>query len=122
MVKDRIAKASTLAYYDVKVPTIVSADASSYGLGAVLLQEQNSTLVPIAFASRSLSDTERGYAQIEKECLAAVWACEKFSQYLVGLPSFQLETDHKPLVPILMTKDLDRTPLRCQNVNEDDEV
>ena len=61
MVKERIAKASTLAYYDVKVPTIVSADASSYGLGAVLLQEQNSTLVPIAFASRSLSDTERGY-------------------------------------------------------------
>ena len=76
MVKGRIAKASTLAYYDVKVPIIVSSDASSYGLGAVLLQEQNSTLVPIAFASRSLSDTERGYAQIEKECLAAVWACK----------------------------------------------
>ena len=53
MVKDRIAKASTLAYYDVKVPTIVSADARSYGLGAVLLQKQNSRLVPIAFASRS---------------------------------------------------------------------
>ena len=95
MVKDRIAKGSTLAYYDVKVPTIVSADASSYGSGAVLLLEQNSRLVPIAFASRSLSDTERGYryAQIKKECLAAVWACEKFSQYLVGLPSFQLETN-----------------------------
>ena len=77
MVKDRIAKASTLAYYDVKVLTIVSADASSYGLGAVLLQEQNSRLVPIAFASRSFSDTERGHAQIEKGCL-------------VGLPLFQL--------------------------------
>ena len=41
---------------------------------------------------------------------------KKFSQYLVGLPSFQLETDHKPLVPILMTKDLQRTPLRCQRM------
>ena len=59
MVKDRIAQASTLAYYDVIMPTIVSADASSYGLGAVLLQEQNFRLVPIAFRSRSLSDTER---------------------------------------------------------------
>lgn len=52
-----IANASSLAYYDVNKPTTVGADASSYSLGAVLLQEGCFRLVTIAFASRSLSDT-----------------------------------------------------------------
>ena len=49
---------------------------------------------------RSLSDTERQYAQIEKEALAVVWACDKFSEYLLGC-TFLIETDHKPLVSLL---------------------
>lgn len=39
------------------------------------------------------------------------WACDRFSHYLLGLP-FQLQTDHKPLVPLLGTKPLDDLPLR----------
>ena len=71
---------------------------------------------PVYFASRSLSETERRYAQIEKEALALKWAVtEKFKLYLLGLPEFILQTDHRPLVTILGKKALcDLTP-RLQN-------
>jgi hypothetical protein len=65
----------------------------------------------VAFASRSLTETESRYAQIEKEALALTWACEKFSEYVLGR-HIQLETDHKPLVPILGQKRRDSLPPR----------
>ena len=65
----------------------------------------------MAFASRSLSEVEQRYTQIEKEVLATVWACEKFAAYLVG-GMFSIETDHKPLVPLLSSKHLDCLPPR----------
>ena len=92
-----------LTHYNLSAEVKVSADASSFGLGAVPLQKDATIWKPVAFASRAMSETERCYAQIKKEALAAVWACDKFADYLLG-HTFIIETDHKPLVPLLGSK------------------
>lgn len=75
-------------------------DASPYGLGAVLTQLQgNGEWALIAYASRSLTDTEQRYSQIEREAIAIHWACRHFHVYVYGHP-FTVSTDHKPLVPL----------------------
>jgi hypothetical protein len=113
-VKQALITAPVLVLFDPTRETIVSADASCYGLGAVLMQRQpEGTLKPVSYISRSLTPTEQRYAQIEKEALAFTWACERFSDYLVGL-EFRIETDHKPLVPLFSTKNLDELPVRVQ--------
>ncbi|KAJ0023870.1 hypothetical protein NQD34_003769 [Periophthalmus magnuspinnatus] len=92
----------------------VLGDASSYGLGGVLLQLWEEGWRPVAYASRSLSPTEQRYAQVEKEALASTWAaCERFRDFLIG-KHFCLETDHKPLVSLLGGQALDLLPPRIQ--------
>jgi len=71
---------SVLQYFDVHQPVMLSADSSQHGLGAVCLQNK-----PVAFASRALTETESHYAQIEKELLALVYACQKFHDYIYGV-------------------------------------
>lgn len=77
-------------------PFILQTDACREGTGAVLLQEYDGIRYPIAFASRKLLPREQNYSTIEQECLAIVWAIQKFSDYLYGR-QFVLETDHHPL-------------------------
>ena len=80
-IKDLIAKSATksLRYYDRTKPVTVQADASQRGLGACLLQDGQ----PIAYASKSLTDTETMSANIERELLAIVFACQRFNTYVL---------------------------------------
>ena len=113
-IKKELCTTPTLAWYDATKPLIISADASSYGLGAALLQEEgNGDRNVVAYASRSKTDCESRYAQIEEEALALIWACDRFAQYVTGV-HILLETDHKPLIPLLGQKLLDQLPLRVQ--------
>lgn len=101
--KKHMASPTTLGYFDVVDRTQVIADASPVGLGAVLIQINDRGPRIITYASRSLSDVEKRYAQTEKEALALVWAVERFHFYLYGR-SFELITDHKPLETIFGPK------------------
>ena len=113
-IKDKLVSPEGLAHYDPGLPTIIAADASNTGMGAVLYQVQSDgKRRPVCYASRSLTETEQRYAVIEKEALATTWACEKFTDYVLGL-HFQVETDHKPLVTLLNSKELAKMPPRLQ--------
>jgi hypothetical protein len=114
--KRLISDLPSLQCFSLSCDVVVSTDASSNGLDAVLLQRDSDTLVPISFASRTLTEAEKQYAQIKKDCLASVWACEKFKKHLVGLSEFELWTDHKPLVPLISKKVPDQAPMRCQRL------
>ena len=112
--KESLCTEKCLALFEPNKQMIVSADAYAYGLRAVLCQKhQNGSLRPIAYVSRTMTECEQRYAQIEKEALALTWACERLNQYLLGT-RFLLETDHNPLVPLLSTKNLEELPIRIQ--------
>ena len=112
--KTMVTKSPVLVHYDPNKPTKISADASRHALGAVLLQLEENDWKPVAYASRSLSVAEQKYAQIELELLAICFACNKFSQFLLG-KRFLVESDHKPLIS-LFNKDLHACPLRAQRL------
>lgn len=92
----------------------ISSDASQSGLGAVLLMQQYDDWQPVAYASRSMTDAETRYAQIEKELLSITYACERFHQFVSG-QAISVETDHKPLIA-LFQKPLNDCPLRIQRM------
>ncbi|CAB0016247.1 unnamed protein product [Nesidiocoris tenuis] len=102
-----------LAMFDPSKPTMVSSDASTLGLGAVLFQGNKGDQKPVAYISRTLSAAEKNYANIEREALALTWACDRLKYFLIGKP-FVIETDHKPLVQIFTTKNLDDLSPRLQ--------
>ena len=109
-VKRALSTAPILKYFDKQIPTTLQCDASTYGLGAVLLQEGQ----PITFASRRLTKAEEGYAQIERELLAIVFGCTKFNQYVFGR-EFEVQSDHQPLSTIAK-RSLSDAPRRLQRM------
>ena len=70
---------------------------------------------PVAYASRALTPAETRYAQIEKELLAIVFACDRFEAYVYGRELVNIQSDHKPLEPIFL-KSLDSAPKRLQRM------
>ena len=109
-IKRMLSEPPVLRYFDPKGKTTVQCDASDFGLGACLLTDGQ----PVAFASRALTETERNYAQIEKEMLAIVFGLERFERYVYGR-HVQVESDHKPLIPI-HAKSLLSAPKRLQRM------
>ena len=95
--KELLVNSEALVHFDPTLPIKVSADSSSYGIGAVLCHEIDNMERPVYFVSRTLTETERRYSQVEKEALALVYGVTSFHDYLWG-QKFELITDHKPLL------------------------
>ena len=118
-VKKLVSAHPVLKYYNMDAEVMIQCDASKKGLGATLLQNGE----PVAFVSRTLTPVEQRYAQIEKECLAIVFACTKFSQYTTHRELITVESDHKPLQSVFKKSllsapgQLQRMILRLQKYN-----
>lgn len=110
LVKRKISEAPVLKLFDNTLPIVVQADASQFALGACLLQNNQ----PVAFVSRSLTEVEEKYPQIEKEFLAICFALDKFHQFIYGL-KITVQTDHKPIVNIV-SKDVHKVTPRLQRL------
>ena len=106
ILKTQLLTAPLLAYPDFKKPFTLETDASIKGLGAILSQVQDDgKLHPLAYASRSLSQSEKNYAITELETLAVVWAVIHFRYYLYG-NEVTVITDHAAVKAVLGTPNL----------------
>ena len=108
--KEMLVNAPVLAYFDSSKPTVVQADASQTGIGAVQLCDGR----PVEYVSRAMTQTEQQWAQIERELLSIVFAMERFHQYVFA-HHVTVETDHKPLLAIVK-KALSSAPKRLQRM------
>ena len=109
-VKQTITQSPVLVYYDPNKELTLEVDSSKDGIGACLMQENR----PIAFASKSLTQAEIGYAQIEKELLAILFGCKRFHQYTYGR-RVTVHSDHKPISAI-MRKPISAAPPRLSRM------
>ena len=116
-VKSVLSSTPVLAHYDISKPTKLRTDGSLLnGISVLVYQQHGADCKPIDCSSRFLSPAEKNYFPMELEILAVTWGCEKMSVYLQGLPHFSIQTDHKPLIPILNSKSLTELSPRIQRL------
>lgn len=111
---DHLVEPPILAFPDFSKPFVLHTDASNLGLGAVLYQEQEGKMQVIAYASRTLTASEKNYHlhSGKLEFLALKWAvCDKFRVYLIG-SSCTVSTDNNALTYVLSTAKLNATGYR----------
>ncbi len=113
LIKKRMTECCTMSYFNPNSKSILLVDASPVGLGAILTQQdsRNNTNV-VALASRALTPVEQRYSQTEREALAITWAVIHFHLYVYGA-SFEVITDHKPLVTLFNSSN-SKPPLRLE--------
>ena len=109
--KNLITSATALRYYDSTLPITLQVDASEDAIGGVLLQNDQ----PVCFTSHRLNNTEKNYAQIEKECLTIVSCMDKWHQYLYGKHDIMEHADHQPLETVFK-RPLCKAPRRLQRM------
>lgn len=102
-VKRLICNASILVNFDPNEKIVIRCNASRDAIGCCLIQKKK----PVCFVSRSLTETEIGYAQIEKELLVITYSCQKLHNYIYGNKDITIFTDHQPLISI-RKKDIDK--------------
>ena len=98
--KELLSSENVLVHFNKDLPIGIACDASNVGIGAVLFHRYpDGSERPIANVSKTLTDSQRNYSQIQKEALAIIFGLKKFYEYLYGR-SFILITDHRPLLAI----------------------
>lgn len=112
--KEKLTNNTTNTYFDINKHTELYVDAGPDGLGAMLTQPTKKSAGVVACSSRSLTNVEKRYSQIEKEMLAITWAVQHFKLYLEG-SDFTIKTDHKPLVHLL-TNPRNQTSIRLERL------
>lgn len=103
-VKECLVASPVITCPNFEEPFTIQTDASDYGLGAVLTQDYPDGEKVISFISRSLTSSERKFSTTEKECLAVLWAIEKFRPYIEAT-HFTVVTDHFALLWLSNLKD-----------------
>ena len=106
--RDVFANAPFLSHYNPGKPLRLETDASNFGLGAVLSQQDNDGhWRPIAFWSRKMIPAEQNYETHDQELLAIVAAMKQWRHYLEGSPfTIEILTDHNNLRGFMKQKEL----------------